>query len=175
MPWFDEAPIILDGLPPAVMTIRRNDRLPAFACQVVAIETGVPLDLTNAACYMTLRSATPGVTAVVELQRLPLTIDDAVNGIVSYDWQLNETTAAKAAVYDVVIEVEFAVDTITVPSPDQTASIIIRPDVASDYFGRGPSGQFIPDDAGGYYSTATFLMFPSLLLFPTATLFPASP
>ena len=175
MPWFDEAPVVLDGLPPAVMTIRRNDRLPAFACQVVAIETGVPLNLTDAACFMTLRSATPGVNVVVELQRLPLTIDDAINGIVSYDWQLNETTAAKAAVYDVVIEVEFAVDTITVPSPDQSASIVIRPDVASDYFARNQLGQFISDGSGGYYTATTFLMFPSLLLFPTVTLFPASP
>jgi hypothetical protein len=149
MPWFTPTPTVADPLPVQETTLRQGDRLSSYAT-VIQDEYGVPLDLTGARCYLTLRPASANNDTAM-LDHVEMVIENAAAGLVSYDWQAAETLAAVPGSYDVLIEVELLDGThITVPSLDQAALVNLRSSIASDWFLVDNTGALIPDGAGGF-------------------------
>lgn len=145
MPWFPPTRTLLDPLPPQTLIVRQGDRLPAFACQVED-QDGVVVDLTGATAYMTLRPLRANVAQPAGFVRMPLTIESAVGGKVSYDWQHAETAAAPVSEYDVTIELEYSGgDKVTAPSASTSAIVSIRP-TAAEGFLIDSNGRIFPSD-----------------------------
>ena len=150
MPWFVPTATVSDPLPVQMLSLRQGDRLPSFAT-VIQDQYGVALDISNARCFLTLRPLNVPNNGLL-LDRVELTVEDAVNGFVSYDWQAGQTLGASPGVYDVMIEVEYLTgNKLTVPSDGQTALVTLRSSIAGDYFltdttGKllRQSGQFVP-------------------------------
>lgn len=150
MPWFEPTETVSDPLPTQIVQLRQGDRLSAFST-VIEDEYGTVLDLTNARAYLTLRPLSPRMAGKM-LDRVELTIESpATAGQVSYDFQASETLGASPGAYDVTIDVEFTGgETLTVPSTDQQAVLLLGTSVATDYFLIGSDGALVSDGAGGY-------------------------
>lgn len=150
MAWFQEATTLLDPLPPQRLTLRRGDRLPAFAARIED-QDGVVVNLTASRVFMTLRPLAANVAQPANLVRLELTLESAVGGVVSYDWQYNQTSGAPASDYETIIEVEYDNGTrIAAPSASCGVVVAIRPSAASGYFEVDGNGVLVPDGAGGF-------------------------
>ena len=148
MPWFRPAPVIGEPLPVQVMTLRRLDRLPSFSA-VIQDDQGTALDVTGYTAFMRLRNVSPEGCDCDELTAMPLTIEPGATGLVTYDFQLSETTAAAAGVYDVTIElIDSSGNVTTAPAADGGALIKIRPEVSSGYLARDADGAFVIDGNG---------------------------
>jgi hypothetical protein len=149
MPWFRPAPLVGEPLPVQSLDLRRLDRLPTFAARIQN-ERGEIQDLTGYSATMTLRCLTAnhslGCTALVNM---PLTVEAGTGGLVSYDWQTNETGAAYAGVFDVVIHLTAPGGArTTVPTVGQASIVRFRPALSSGYLERDGNGAFVLDGDG---------------------------
>lgn len=86
--------------------IKRGDRRPTWRVNLTA--NGVPVDLTGAlAVRFTMDTAAGGASIV----RQPMTVVNAVNGLVEYAWAAGETN--NAGNYNAEVEVEWTVGVFT--------------------------------------------------------------
>lgn len=154
MPWFTPVSTLSDPLPIQQVALRQGDRLSAFAA-VVEDEYGEAIDLTDSRCYLTLRSLS-STHATPMLDRVELTIESpATDGLVTYDFQTVETMGATPGIYDVVVDIEWFAgansgETLSVPSRDQQAVVILASSIAGGYFLADVDGALVPDGSGGF-------------------------
>lgn len=148
MPWFDEATAEVGTLRPQLLSLRQGDRLSTLNL-VIEDEYGTPLDLTDARCYVTARSLVLTGSSKL-LDRAPMVIEAPLAGQVSYDWQASDTLEAAPGEYELLIDVEYADRTVTVPSNDQAFTINLSSHIAGDAFVVDETGALIPDGAGGF-------------------------
>ena len=133
MPWpyINETAVVhRDPLVPQEMSMRQGDRLPAFAAQIED-EFGNPVNLTGLTVYMTARPMDArGELWIVNKQ---ISIENAEQGIVSYDWQPEDTSGVPAE-YEITLTVNddagtVPLDFITAPTDGARATIFLRPGV----------------------------------------------
>lgn len=78
----------------ATFYIKKNDTAPNISTQFIDADTGLPVDLTSAT-GVTFRMVLTGNEGLdTPKVNTAGTIDDAVNGIVSYAWQAGDTDTA---------------------------------------------------------------------------------
>jgi hypothetical protein len=157
MPWFDDSPTISDPPPPQQTTLRQGDRLSSYSTQIVD-EYGAPLNLTDTHCFLTLRPLNPPVDSMW-LDHVELTVENALNGEVSYDWQASQTLFGEVGNYAATIEVVYpSGTTITVPSAQQSVVVSLRSGLAGGFYAVGDNGALIADGEGGFVIAAEVLV-----------------
>jgi len=91
------------------LSIRRGDRLPSIVVQIID-EFGTPVDITGYQAWISFRRLETSDGAGPWGLGIQTIISDETQGIISYDWQLEDTLGALPGTYEFVVSM---VDPIT--------------------------------------------------------------
>ena len=86
------------------LELRQGDRLPTLVVQVVD-DLGNIIDLTDRTAWLSVRRVQSGEGASPWGGRRQAAITDAVNGIITYDWQPFDTEFAPPGTFELILTV----------------------------------------------------------------------